>query len=342
MELRKNLHLERITSNMAKITVLGSGGWGTAIAISAYNCGHNVTLWSPFENEVQALIDDHENVKLLPGIKIPNEILITTDINCAAESLISIIACPSMAVRSVAKQLSCVDNHGIVVNVAKGFEKDSLKRLSKVICEELPDDIICVLSGPSHAEEVARMIPTSLVASSKSFTAASIVQDVLSTDVLRIYTSNDIIGVELGGALKNVIAVCAGISDGLGLGDNTKAALITRGLAEMANLGVCMGADERTFAGLTGIGDLIVTCTSQHSRNNRFGNMVGKGVSVDEALNAVGTVEGYHAAEMAYQLGKKYGVELPIINSCYKILYENYSADLAVKELMTRPKGKER
>lgn len=327
---------------MAKVTVLGSGGWGTALAISAHNCGHDVYLWSPFEQEVNELIANRENVKLLPGIKIPEDIEITSDISYASGSLISIIACPSVAVRSVAKQLNAVENHGIVVNVAKGFEKDTLKRLSEVIREELPNSKTAVLSGPSHAEEVARMIPTSLVASSKSFTAASIVQDVLSSEHLRIYTSNDIVGVELGGALKNVIAVCAGISDGLGLGDNTKAALITRGLSEMANLGVCMGADERTFMGLTGIGDLVVTCTSQHSRNNRFGNKVGKGIAVKQALEEVGTVEGYYATLMAYQLGEKYGVELPIINSCYKVLYENYRADIAVKELMTRPKGKER
>ena len=326
---------------MAKITVLGSGGWGIALAITAFNCGHSVTLWSPFEDEVNMLRTKRESKKLLAGIKIPDEIVITTDINCANGSLLSIIATPSVAVRSVAQKLSAVENHGIVVNVAKGFEKDSLKRLSEVIREELPNDKITVLSGPSHAEEVARKIPTSLVATSKSFTAASIVQDVLSSEFLRIYTSNDIIGVELGGALKNVIAVCAGISDGLGLGDNTKAALITRGLSEMANLGVCMGADERTFMGLTGIGDLVVTCTSQHSRNNRFGNKVGKGISVEQALNEVGTVEGYYATLMAYQLGQKYGVELPIINACYGILYENRKADTAVRELMLRPKGKE-
>lgn len=327
---------------MAKVTVLGSGGWGTALAVSALKSGHTVSLWSPFEQEVSELNKTRENVKLLPGIKIPDHITITSDINCASGSLITVIACPSVAVRSVAKQLSAVENHGIVVNVAKGFEKDTLKRLSEVIAEELPNDKITVLSGPSHAEEVARMIPTSLVAASKSFTAASIVQDVLASENLRIYTSNDIIGVELGGALKNVIAVCAGICDGLGLGDNTKAALITRGLSEMANLGVCMGADERTFMGLTGIGDLVVTCTSRHSRNNRFGNKVGSGMPIEQALKEVGTVEGFYATLMAYQLGQKYGVELPIINSCYKVLYENYRADTAVKELMMRPKRTER
>lgn len=326
---------------MAQITVLGSGGWGIALAITAYNCGHKVALWSPFDDEVKMLSEKRENPKLLEGIKIPEDITITTDINVANGSLISIIASPSTAVRSVANKLSSVENHGIVVNVAKGLEKDSLKRLSQIIREELPNDKIAILSGPSHAEEVARQIPTALVAASKSFTAASIVQDVLSSEFLRIYVSNDIVGVELGGALKNIIAICAGISDGLGLGDNTKAALITRGLSEMANLGVCMGADERTFMGLTGIGDLVVTCTSQHSRNNRFGNKVGKGVSVEQALKEVGTVEGYYATLMAYQLGKNYGVELPIINACYNILYENSRADTAVKELMLRPKGAE-
>ncbi len=326
---------------MAKITVLGSGGWGIALAISAYNCGHEVALWSPFEDEVNMLLAERENKKLLNGIKIPEEIAITTDINIAVGSLLSVIASPSTAVRSVANKLSDVANHGIVVNVAKGLEKGTLKRLSEIILEELPEDKIVILSGPSHAEEVARKIPTSLVAASKSFNAASIVQDVLSSEFLRIYTSKDIVGVELGGALKNVIAVCAGISDGLGLGDNTKAAIVTRGLAEMTNLGVCMGADERTFMGLTGIGDLVVTCTSQHSRNNRFGNKVGSGVPVEQALSEVGTVEGYYANSSAYQLGKKYGVELPIINACYEILYNGGKADAAVHDLMLRPKRTE-
>ncbi len=326
---------------MAKVTVLGSGGWGMALALTAYNCGHQVMLWSPFKEEVDLLTEKRENEKLLKGIKLPDDIDITTDINCASDSLITIIATPSVAVRSVAQKLAAVENHGIVVNVSKGFEKGSLKRLSTIIREELPDDMIAVLSGPSHAEEVARCIPTSLVAVSKSITAASIIQDVLSNEFMRIYTSDDVIGVELGGAMKNVIAICAGMCDGMGLGDNTKAALITRGLSEMAHLGVRMGANERTFAGLTGIGDLVVTCTSQHSRNNRFGNMVGRGVAVTKALEEVGTVEGYYAALMAYQLGKKYNVELPIINACYEVLYEDRKVDTVVRDLMLRPKGRE-
>lgn len=326
---------------MAKVTVLGSGGWGIALAITAYNCGHEVKLWSPFEDEVNLLNEKRENEKLLKDVKIPENIDITTNINCAKGSLITIIATPSVAVRSVAKQLAAVSDHGIVVNVSKGLEKDSLKRLSTIIMEELPEDIIAVLSGPSHAEEVARNIPTSLVAASKSLTAATIIQDVLSNEFMRIYTSDDIIGVELGGAIKNVIAICAGLCDGLGLGDNTKAALITRGLSEMAHLGVCMGANERTFAGLTGIGDLVVTCTSRHSRNNRFGYKVGSGISVEEALKQVGTVEGYYAALMAYELGKKNNVELPIINACYEVLYKGKVPESAVRDLMMRPQKSE-
>ncbi len=322
---------------MAKITVLGSGGWGIALAISAFNKGNKVTLWSPFKDEVDMLNNKRTNEKLLKDIIIPDAINITTDISCAQDSLITIIATPSVAVRSVAKQLSAVKNHGIVVNVSKGLEKDSLKCLSTVIEEELPNDNIAVLSGPSHAEEVARNIPTSLVAAARNIEVAEIVQSVLSSEFLRIYTSDDLIGVEIGGALKNIIAICAGALEGLGMGDNTKAALITRGLAEIKRIGVCMGGRQRTFLGLAGVGDLVVTCTSRHSRNNRFGFKVGTGVPVLDALEQVGTVEGYYAALMAYQLGKKYNIDLPIINKCYKILYEGANVNTAVKELMLRP-----
>lgn len=326
---------------MSKISVLGAGGWGIALSTVAYNCGHTVNLWTPFLEEKEMLSKNRTNEKLLKDIYIPDEINITSDLNEVAGSLITIIAVPSGAVRSVANQLKGIENHGIVVNVAKGFEKDTLKRLSEVISEELPDDKIVVLSGPSHAEEVARKIPTSVVASSSCMSSASVVQDVLSNGYFRIYTGYDVIGVELGGAIKNVIAVCAGICDGLGLGDNSKAALITRGLSEMARLGVCMGADERTFAGLAGIGDLVVTCTSKHSRNNRFGNMVGSGVDVKTALATVGTVEGYYAAYNAYKLGKKYGIDLPIINICYDILYNDKPINTVVSSLMNRPQHAE-
>lgn len=322
---------------MAKVTVLGSGAWGIGLAMTALDSGNTVTLWSPFEEEVNLLKTKRENEKLLKGVVIPEEIEITTDLSCAQDSDITIIAAPSTAVASVAEKLSAYKNTGIIVNVAKGFEKGTLRRLSQVIAEKLPDCEIVVLSGPSHAEEVARKMPTSLVAASKSEASAEVVQDVLSNQYFRIYTSTDVIGVELGGAMKNVIAICAGICDGLGLGDNTKAALITRGLAEMCRLGLRMGANDRTLAGLAGIGDLVVTCTSQHSRNNRFGNKVGSGVPVQQALEEVGTVEGYYAALMAYELGKKYMVELPIIEECYGVLYEGKSVTDVVENLMKRP-----
>lgn len=326
---------------MAKVTILGSGGWGMALAISAFNNGNDVTLWSPFEQEVNMLLEKRCNEKLLGGVMLPEGIEITTDMACVEGSAITIIATPSTVIRNVASQLAGFKNFGIVVNVSKGLEKGSLKRLSQVISDEIPKCNVVVLSGPSHAEEVARNIPTSIVSASTSVAAAQVVQDVMSSDTLRVYTSTDVIGVELGGALKNVIAIAAGFCDGLGLGDNTKAALITRGLAEMARLGVCMGAEEYTFSGLTGIGDLVVTCTSSHSRNNRFGNKVGKGMPIKQALEEVGTVEGYYAANMAYELSVKYKIEMPIIQECYSILYEDKDVKNVVTDLMRRPNRSE-
>ena len=326
---------------MAKITVLGAGGWGMALALSANGCGNEVTIWSPFPEEVAALQKNRGNERLLSGIRLPDEIGITSDLSAVKGSAITIIATPSIAVRQTAKRLSAEKDFGIVVNVAKGFEKGSLLRLSQVIAEELPEAKVAVLSGPSHAEEVARGIPTSVVVASDSAVTAQIVQSIMSGDNLRIYTSDDLVGVELGGALKNVIAIASGFCDGLGLGDNTKAALITRGLAEMARLGVCMGAKEYTFAGLAGIGDLVVTCTSQHSRNHRFGAKVGSGTPVNQALSEVGTVEGYYAAELAYSLAKKYKMEMPITEECYAILYENKDVKDVPNDLMRRPKRSE-
>ncbi len=322
---------------MAKITVLGSGGWGMALAISAFNNRNNVTLWSPFEEEVDMLTKKRTNEKLLRGVVLPAGINITTDLSVVKNDNITIIATPSTAVRSVANSLAQYKNDGIIVNVSKGFENKTFKFLSEVISDEIPNATVVALSGPSHAEEVARNIPTSIVATSKSLAASQVVQDVMSSETLRIYTSTDLTGVELGGAMKNVIAIAAGFCDGLGLGDNTKAALITRGLAEMTRLGVCMGAKEYTFAGLTGIGDLVVTCTSRHSRNNRFGYKVGSGASVKDALAEVGTVEGYYAAEIAYKLSRKYNIELPIIRECYAVLYEGREVSESVKNLMNRP-----
>lgn len=326
---------------MAKITVLGAGGWGMALAISAYSSGNEVNIWSPFPEEVEQLLKNRGNERLLSGIKLPLEIGITTDLSVVKGSSITIIATPSLAVRQTAKRLSDMDDFGIVVNVAKGFEKDSLMRLSEVIAGELPSAKVAVLSGPSHAEEVARGIPTSVVAASSSAITAQIVQSIMSGENLRIYTSDDLVGVELGGALKNVIAIAAGFCDGLGLGDNSKAALITRGLAEMACLGVCMGAKEYTFSGLAGIGDLVVTCTSAHSRNHRFGEKVGLGTPIKQALDEVGTVEGYYAVDLAYRLSKKYKIEMPIIEECYAILYQDKDVKDVPTDLMSRPKRSE-
>lgn len=322
---------------MVKVSVLGSGGWGMALALCAYNNGCKVTLWSPFEDEVEILKTKRTNEKLLKDVFIPEDIEITSDLSVVEGDTITIIAVPSTAVRSVAQQLKQYKNFGIIVNVSKGFEKESLKRLSEVVSEELPESPVVALTGPSHAEEVARKMPTSIVAASNSLAAAQVVQGIMKSEYLKIYTSGDIIGAELGGALKNIIAIAAGICGGLGLGDNTRAALITRGMAEMARLGVCMGAKGYTFTGLTGIGDLIVTCMSDHSRNNRFGKKLGQGVSVKDALQQVGTVEGYYAAEMAHKLSLKYGIELPIISECYAVLYEGKDIRQALSELMGRP-----
>lgn len=326
---------------MADIAILGSGGWGMALAVSAHLSGNNVTLWSPFDEEVKMLTEKRCNEKLLSGIVLPDGIKITSDISCVSGSALTILATPSTVIRSVAAQLAEQKDFGIVVNVSKGLEKGSLLRLSQVIGEEIPGAKIAVLSGPSHAEEVARNIPTSLVAASKSLVTAQIVQNIMSGDNLRVYTSDDLVGVELGGALKNVIAIAAGFCDGLGLGDNTKAALITRGLAEMSRLGVCMCAKEYTFAGLTGIGDLVVTCTSRHSRNNRFGHKVGTGVPIEQALKEVGTVEGYYTADMAHSLAKKYNIEMPIIDECYAVLYEGKDVRNVTNDLMRRPNRSE-
>lgn len=327
---------------MAKVTVLGSGGWGMALGLAAHENGCQVALWSPFKEEVELLSTKRTNERLLKDIYLPESILVTDDLSVVDGDDITIIAVPSVAIVDVAEKLSAYKKNGIVVNVAKGLCKDSLKRLSQVISEKLPECDVVVLSGPSHAEEVARRVPTSLVAASIKNEAAVKVQQLMSSEVLRIYTSPDIIGVELGGAIKNVIAIAAGACDGLQLGDNTKAALITRGLAEMSRLGVALGADEYTFAGLAGVGDLIVTCMSKHSRNNRFGFKIGSGVPIIRALEEVGTVEGYYAANMANSLAYKYSVEMPIVNECYKIMYEEKDVKRALLDLLNRPNKSER
>ena len=329
---------------MSAVTVLGAGGWGMALACSLNERGHEVHIWSLFEKEVEGLRATRGNEALLPGVRLPESIDVTGDLAVAGRSDLIILAVPSFAVRSTAKLLAGkLPDGAVVVNVGKGFEKGTLKRLSTVIEEELPTARVVALSGPSHAEEVARGVPTSLVSASRDLAAAELVQDLLYTPTLRVYTHDDVIGVEVGGALKNVIAVCAGICDGLKTGDNTKAALITRGLTEIARLGVAMGAQEQTFAGLTGVGDLIVTCMSMHSRNRRFGILVGQGVPPKEALEQIGmTVEGYYACETAVALSRAYGVEMPITAHCHQILTGQLAPSDAIRALMVRPQKRER
>ena len=320
-----------------KVSIMAPGGWGTALGMLCASNGLETVIWGKFEKEIESLKATREN-PLLKGIKIPDEILLTMDLNDILGSDIIIIATPSFAVRETARQLhGFVSKNSVIVSVSKGFEKDTLKRFSEVISEEMPNNKVVVLSGPSHAEEVARGVPTSIVAASHDEQAAKFVQKTLMSDNFRIYTNDDVIGVEVGAALKNIIAMAAGACDGLGLGDNSIAALMTRGIHEISRLGVKMGAKQITFAGLSGIGDLIVTCTSQHSRNRRFGVLIGKGMSVDEALKTVGmTVESYYATSSAKHLADKFGVEMPIVNECYDILYYGGDVRDKIKALMTR------
>lgn len=328
---------------MAKVMVLGSGGFGVSLSVMLHKYGHTVTMWGKFKDEIDEIRQYGEHRKLLPGVAVDSSITLTTSLENAAAADLLIMAVPSSAVRSVAKELSALLPAGkIVANVAKGLEADSLKRLSVAIAEELPEQEIVVLSGPSHAEEIARNVPTTIVAASKHRESAEMVQDILMNTNLRVYVNDDILGVELGGALKNIIAVCAGICDGLALGDNTKAALMTRGLAEIERLGVKMGAHPETFIGLSGMGDLIVTCTSMHSRNRRAGIFIGQGLSAEEAVKRVGmTVEGVTAARAAYALSKEYQVEMPITTALYQVLTDGKDVKQALSELMCRPKRHE-
>ena len=324
-----------------KIAVIGSGGWGTAVSVLLAGKGYDVWLWSWIQEETDRLNHDRENREFLPGVMLPDNIICSHDMKACTENADLIVtAAPSPATRTTAKQLSPFVSDGqIIVNISKGLEEGSLLRLSEVYAEEIPQAKIAVMSGPSHAEEVSRKLPTTNVAASKDPSVAEFVQDVFMDESFRVYTSSDVAGVELGGSLKNVIALCAGISDGLGYGDNTKAALITRGLAEISRLGVTMGADARTFMGLSGVGDLIVTCTSMHSRNRRAGILLGQGKSLKETLDEVHmVVEGVNTAAAAYALSRKYNVEMPIVEEANNILYNGANAREAVLRLMTRDK----
>jgi len=321
---------------MKKIGILGCG-WGTALAIHSFSCGHAVTLWSPFENEINSIKKNRQS-PVLAGVLIPDDIFLTSDISDIADADIIIFATPSFAIRETAMLLAGkIGKKTILVNAAKGMEKNTYLRLSQVINQELPDNPVVVLSGPSHAEEVARGVPTLLVAAGTDKAAAHTIQTALMNEALRIYTSPDITGVEISGALKNIIALAGGIVDGLSLGDNTKAALITRGLIEISRLGVIMGGKQETFYGLAGIGDLIVTCMSVHSRNHRCGVLLGQGMPLEYAEKQIGmTVEGVFAAEIAYNLSKKYKISNPLIDSCYDLLYNGKSVKTMMQKLMTR------
>lgn len=328
---------------MAKIGVIGSGTWGTALAVLLSGNGHQAELWSAVPAEVEALTATrrHPNLGDTP---IPENIRITGDLQEAMEEKeLLVLSVPSVYVRETAGKMAPFLKKGqVVTNVAKGIEDGSLKTLSEVIEEELPASCVTVLSGPSHAEEVSRGLPTTCVAGAHKKEDAELVQSLFMSRVFRVYTSPDMLGIELGGALKNVIALAAGIADGLGCGDNTKAALITRGIAEITRLGTVMGGRPETFSGLTGIGDLIVTCASMHSRNRRAGILIGKGYTMEEAMKEVNmVVEGVYSARAARALSEKYQVSMPIVEQVNQVLFEGKSAKDALYELMLRDRRME-
>ena len=325
------------------IAVIGSGSWGTAISVLLSGLGHQITLWSWQKAESDRLAHDRENKEFLPGIPLGDRIAYTDDISCVRGKDLVVLVPPSKSMRVTARAMApYVEDGTVVVILSKGLEEGSHKTLSQVASEELPGARIVVMSGPSHAEEVARGIPTANVAASDDEAAAKFVQDICMCPNFRIYTSRDMLGVQLGGALKNVIALCAGIVDGIGFGDNTKAALMTRGIKEIARLGEKMGADVETFYGLSGIGDLIVTCTSMHSRNRRAGILIGQGVPLSETLERVHmVVEGVQSAGSAYALSKEYGVEMPIVAQANAVLYGGKNPKQALVDLMMRDKKEE-
>ena len=324
---------------MKKVAVIGSGSWGSALAIMLINHGHEVSMWARSEDAVKEINEKHTNEKYLPGIPLPEKLWASTDREKALDGAeIVISAVPSRGVRTTMTDFAPYLKKGtILVNVAKGLEDGSLLRLSEVMKECVPQCEICILSGPSHAEEVAREIPTACLIASEKEEVAKMVQEDFMNPRFRLYTNTDVVGVEMGAALKNVIALAAGMSDGLGFGDNTKAALMTRGMTEMARLGMAMGGKLETFAGLSGIGDLIVTCTSMHSRNRRAGILLGKGMSLSDTLAEVKmVVEGVNTVQAACHLADKYKVDLPITQAIYEVLFCNKDAKDAVLELMTR------
>ncbi|MCI9238631.1 MAG: NAD(P)H-dependent glycerol-3-phosphate dehydrogenase [Dorea sp.] len=324
---------------MANVGVIGAGSWGTALALLLNKNGHSVTVWSISEEEISMLSAEREHKSKLPGVKIPDDMAFTTNMEEAVRGKdILVLAVPSKFTRGTARNMKDYVAEGqIIVDVAKGIEEDTLMTLSQQIEQEVPQADVAVLSGPSHAEEVGRGLPTTVVIGAKTEKTAVYLQEIFMNEVFRVYTSPDMLGMELGGSLKNVIALAAGIADGMGYGDNTKAALITRGIAEIARLGVKMGGAIESFTGLTGIGDLIVTCASVHSRNRKAGYLMGQGKSMEEAMEEVQmVVEGVYSAKAAEKLGKKYGVDLPIINKINEVLFSGKDPKEAVNELMLR------
>jgi len=327
---------------LKKIAVFGSGSWGTAIALTLVRAGHRVALVGIFPEEINGIISRRENVPYLPGVPIPDEITPTTDLH-ELEAEAVFLSVPSHAVRESARLIKPYLRQGcIIINTAKGLEENTHLRLSQVLKEELSDHPIAVLSGPSHAEEVGRDVPTAVVVAADDLGVAEAVQDLIMTPKFRVYTNLDLIGVEMGGSLKNIIALCTGVLEGMNPRDNTKAALITRGLAEITRLGVAMGAQAHTFSGLSGIGDLIVTCTSLHSRNLRAGRALGTGKPLAEVLREVGmVVEGVRTTKVAYELAQQYNISMPITEQAYRVLFEGQSPQEALVNLMMRGKKHE-
>ncbi len=324
-----------------KAVVVGSGGWGTALAIALHRNGHDTVLWSHNSQKAEQVNESREN-PLLPGITLPEGLTVTGDDRCVEGCKLVVIASPSVHIRSVCRRIApYLESDAVMVSVTKGIEPDTFLRMSQIVEEETHRPVVA-LTGPSHAEEVARQIPTGCLAACADKALAELVQDAFMCDTFRVYTSPDMVGAELGGATKNVIAICAGAIDGLGYGDNTLAMLMTRGLTEIARLGMVMGANKDTFAGLAGIGDLIVTCTSKHSRNRRAGVYLGQGMDTQKAIQTVGAaVEGYYAAASVRALARKAGVEMPIVEAAYQVLYTDATAEQAVRTLLLRQRRAE-
>ncbi len=329
---------------MAKAGIIGAGSWGIALSTVLAHNGHDVEVWSILEDEVEMLRTKREHVQKLPGVKLPEQIRFTTDLEETIKGKdLVVVAVPSIYVRNTARQMAPFVKEGqLVIDVAKGIEEDTLLTMTAVIREEIPQANVGILSGPSHAEEVGRAMPTTVVAGSKKKATAEYIQNFFMNEYFRVYTSPDVLGIGIGGSLKNVIALAAGMADGLGCGDNTKAALITRGIKEISRLGLKMGAYEETISGLSGMGDLIVTCASRHSRNRKAGYLMGQGYSMDEAMKEVHmVVEGVYSAKAALALGKRYDLELPIIQEVNQVLFEGKSVRDGVTDLMMRDRKEE-